>query len=453
MKEPREITPNAIYTGIVASYIAEQGITLTRYAELLRISVRTVERWMGGEVGCPQAAQLIRLTRLHGTDFRRPEDLGFQRAGQRSPNHRAPAPAPGPREDLMMLLRREMLATTASALFATALTAPLVQLVGTQSAGAAKIGGADLDRLLETKRRLNITGNMSGSNVMGKQALLRERDAAVAVLRGRFTDDVTRARAHTIVASIVQQIGWDIHDLGAQDDAQRAWLTALTAARDAEPHMVTVTQAHVLENMGHQAVALGRPQDALDLLGMISGRERNLPTLMRANLCGVRAQATAAIGDVDETFRQLQWAEDHISDPADERDWLWNGVGWFNAAELRGTAGHALTTLAVRHNASPQAALDRINVALPAFRVEDSRSKARVQVSLFRLHAARGETEEAVRAGQAAIRSARMLRSPRVAGELMAVRPYLPALRRGTEPGDVVELDRSILDVNKTSSA
>lgn len=71
------IQSNEIYAAHLASYLMRKGMTLTQYASLVGVATSTTWHWVSGTVRCPQTKYWIRLCKIHGVDFDRPQSLGF----------------------------------------------------------------------------------------------------------------------------------------------------------------------------------------------------------------------------------------------------------------------------------------------------------------------------------------------------------------------------------------
>jgi transcriptional regulator with XRE-family HTH domain len=409
------------------SYLAEKHISLTRYAELVGVSQRTVEKWISGEISRPQPLHLIRLCQLHDVDPNFPEDLGF------TPRFRQQA----------LPAMRDLLGTAAEIVFGASLSRSVTEMLEAKPSRVL-VGGADVSRITNRQRNIYMAGHLVGAGAFKAEQLLAEHTKALTLLRSRFASEAIRAQSHAAVASLGREIGWNLHDLGLQNEARRLWLAALAIARDAESSMATIVQAHTLENLAHQAIALGQAQHALDFLSMAEGREHLLPPVMRSMLSSVKAQATAGLGQVDQTRRHIAFAEEFLDAPSDERDAEWNVNGWYDRAEMNGNAAHALTTLAIRRESIVDEAITRATDSIQGYRPDEARSQARVKISLARLHAAHGDVDGTQLTAKAAVDAARHLRSSRVIGELVALRPLLKPMKNSDA---VATIDRDIKEL------
>jgi hypothetical protein len=155
----------------------------------------------------------------------------------------------------------------------------------------------------------------------------------------------------------------------------------------------------------------------------------------------MKALACADLGEIDETRRYIDYAEDHCDDPTDDRDQEWNFTNWYHHVELDGMAGRALINLASHRPTIAEEALNRATASLQHHRAEQVRTRARIHNSLVRLHATLGDPAATETAARTALDTASAMQSPRITGELMAIRPLLK--RWHTRPG-IAEIDREI---------
>jgi hypothetical protein len=330
----------------------------------------------------------------------------------------------------------------ASTVYSATLAGPVAALIRSGARADVKVGMGEVARMRETRMRINSGGDLMGSGIFRTRELHAEYRRAVTMLHGSFATEALQQEAHAEASSLTRAVAFEAYDFGRHDEARKLWVAALAMAREAHPSMVPVLQGHVVENMARQAIALGHPDQALDLLNFVGGsREGRLPTVQRAMLNGVRAQATAGMGELNETRRLIERAEDHHNDPLEERDMQWNPNGWYHRGEMNGEATLALATLAEHHKNVAEEAVIRVTASLANYRTADTRSKTRVQTTLARLHAVLGDPDLTETATHAAIDGARHLRSPRINGELVALRPLL---RRWHTRSGIVEADREI---------
>jgi hypothetical protein len=344
-------------------------------------------------------------------------------------------------EHMAKLLRRDLLGLVASTVYGASLAGPVARLFDSVPAASVKVGAHDVGRLREARMRITLGGNLLGGGTFRVKELLRDYRRAAGLLQGDFASESLRQQAHAAAATVTRQIGFEFYDLGLQERAQQLWLASLAMARDAHPSLVPVLQAHVMENMFHQAITQGQPGRAFELLCMLGGRERLLPSRQRAMLAIMKAHAVAGLGDVNETRRLIGYAEDHLNEPTDERDLEWDFEHWWSHAELDGIAARALLTLAPQDRSLAQEALNRATAAIQTQPPEQARTKARLYTSLVQFHATLGDVDATEAAARTAIDTARHLRSPRITGELLAIRPLLR--RWHTRPA-IREIDQDI---------
>ncbi|MFC1418826.1 DNA-binding protein NsdB [Streptacidiphilus cavernicola] len=149
-------------------------------------------------------------------------------------------------------------------------------------------------------------------------------------------------RLWTVAANLSVLAGWMSHDVGLEPTAQKYFVMAAHAAREADDRP---RAGEALSRAARQMVHLGRPADALDLLrGAESGSGEDTLPRTRAMLRTVEAWAQASMGRSQATRRTLGEAEDLFAQ--DNGD---PGPGWlqfFDRADLHGMEALAYRTLA-----------------------------------------------------------------------------------------------------------
>jgi ATP/maltotriose-dependent transcriptional regulator MalT len=145
-----------------------------------------------------------------------------------------------------------------------------------------------------------------------------------------------------VAANLSVLAGWMSHDVGLEPTAQRYFVMAVNAARQAgdKPRA-----SEALSRAARQMVHLGRPQDALDLLRVAgSGTgEESLPRT-RAMLCTVQAWAYASMGRGQATRRSLGEAEELFARDTGDPGPSW--LQFFDEADLHGMEALTYRTLA-----------------------------------------------------------------------------------------------------------
>nr|WP_024127614.1 hypothetical protein [Streptomyces sp. F12]AHE40378.1 Tat (twin-arginine translocation) pathway signal sequence domain-containing protein [Streptomyces sp. F12] len=147
----------------------------------------------------------------------------------------------------------------------------------------------------------------------GRTALVAYLRSEVAeLLSGRFlTEDIRRGMT-SAAAELAYLAGWTAFDAGEHPLAQR-WLT--TATKLAEEAGDAPLAGHILRAMAHQAVDLGKPQEAVRLAeASLSSRRYAQACWRERSLLGVvYARGLAAAGEKTAAVAALQRAERDLS--------------------------------------------------------------------------------------------------------------------------------------------
>ncbi|GAA2151574.1 hypothetical protein GCM10009760_47110 [Kitasatospora kazusensis] len=175
-----------------------------------------------------------------------------------------------------------------------------------------------------------------------------QRKAVVGQLNevgGLLTHDlhpVVKQRLWTVAANLAVLAGWMSHDVALEPTAQRYFVIAAQAAKEAGDRP---RAGEAISRAARQMLHLGRADDALELvqLAQASSGTRALPRT-RAMLHTVEAWAQAALGRSDATRRVLGEAEDLFVQDTGEASPSWMQL--FNEAELHGMQALVYRTLA-----------------------------------------------------------------------------------------------------------
>jgi hypothetical protein len=239
-----------------------------------------------------------------------------------------------------------------------------------------------------------------------------------------YTEEVGR-KLITEIGDLATVAGWMCHDVSMHTAAQRYFLMALHAAREADaPNLI----AHVLSCMARQAGHLGRPGDALELvhLARYGARHTATPTI-GALLHGLEARYYAMMGKLKEFDRAAGQAEAAFADRDPTQDPAW--VTYFDASEYYATLG-ICNQIAARTVAPGRAsrAIDMIGQALAHRDSSRVRSLAFDHLGLARAYLCAGELESAEAAGTTALELIGKVSSARVRDRLHELlretRPY-----------------------------
>jgi len=219
-----------------------------------------------------------------------------------------------------------------------------------------------------------------------------------------------RTRLFAVMAHLSETAAIMAWDSGRQMQAQRYYILALRAARQAGDHLFG---ANVLAGMARQLLCTGHAGEALELIRhaqRITRAEPNDP--VRALLLAREAWAYASQGRITAFRRACARAEDVLAGADRDGDPYW--IEYFDTAELSGTIGGRLLELTrAGHDLAPDAA-GYIEHAIGARRGQRLRSAALDQLGLVEVRVVQGELDEAARLGHQAVATVERTPSVRV---------------------------------------
>ncbi|OEV30162.1 NsdA [Streptomyces nanshensis] len=258
-----------------------------------------------------------------------------------------------------------------------------------------------------------------------RKAVVGQLHEVTDLLQEKHAEPVGR-RLFRVTAELAALAGWMSYDVGLQPTAQKYFVLALHAAKEAGDRPLG---SYVLSNMGRQMIHLGRPDDALELIHLAQyGSREGATARTQAMLHAMEARAYANMGQPGKCRRAVRMAEDTFEDaaPADgDPDW----IRFFSEAELEAETAHSYRDLAYSSGRSPtyaSMARPAMERAVELFRREAEetdggghrRSYALNLLGMASVHLLQKEPEDcAFRAGEA-IEVARTLRSERVNNRL-----------------------------------
>ncbi|MGH3796650.1 MAG: helix-turn-helix domain-containing protein [Pseudonocardiaceae bacterium] len=328
-----------------------------------------------------------------------------------------------------------------------------VQHVAGLALGIAGAAGVDVDRLFALLPQAEPTGtrHVGAADVEAIEqttaAFVRQdfaygggltRDAAVAQLRavlpllnGQVSGDV-RPRLMVATARLAMQAGWMSFECQQHDAARRLWIIALDLARNIDHPQASDLTAYLLNNMGLQAVHLGRPKEALHLarIGETAAVGRHsVSASTNCCLADVEAQAYAAAGYEAECDRALGEAEEHFAviDPASSPPY----AAFLDEIHLASFQGGAHYTLALpsRDQRAARKAVQLLRQAVDGFGPSYTRSRASCLPDLAGAHALVGDIDTAVTIGCDAIDAVSAVHSPRAYDRLRVLNTVLEPLQ------------------------
>ncbi|MFC1412708.1 hypothetical protein ACEZCY_27325 [Streptacidiphilus sp. N1-12] len=228
-------------------------------------------------------------------------------------------------------------------------TAPSGAFVRTPGAAALPAGdfyeagpvGLDEVEALENSVDVFRAWDASRGGGLQRKAVVGQLNEVGGMLTFQHPEALSR-RLWTVAANLAVLAGWMSHDVGLEPTAQKYFVMAVHAAREAgdKPRA-----GEALSRAARQMVHLGRPNDALDLMRVAEAGsgEDTLPRT-RAMLRTVEAWAHASMGRSQATRRTLGEAEDLFAQDNGEPGPSW--LQFFDRADLHGMEALAYRTLA-----------------------------------------------------------------------------------------------------------
>jgi len=275
---------------------------------------------------------------------------------------------------------------------------------------SGRIGQAELQALEATTRKFREWDAQYGGGLRRK-AVVGQLNEVTELLKESHQEKTAR-RLFGIAAELSLLAGWMSYDIGIQPAAQKYYVLALHAAKEAGDEPLG---ANILTTMSRQMIHLGRPEDALDLLRLAQDGSRGAatPTTMAA-VHAVTARAHANKGEVQECRRAVAMAEDTFADsnPTEDPNW----IKYFSAAELAAENGHSYRDLAY-HDDTQYAKLAQplMGRAVEGFMgTHYVRSRTLNLIGLMSTHLLENEPEQACQVADEALKLAVQVRSARV---------------------------------------
>ncbi|MFI9776523.1 hypothetical protein ACIHCV_17655 [Streptomyces sp. NPDC051956] len=227
----------------------------------------------------------------------------------------------------------------------------------------------------------------------------------------------TTKRLFKVAAELAELAGWMSYDVGLQPTAQKYFVLALHAAKEAGDKPLG---SYVLSSMSRQMIHLGRPDDALELVHLAQYGSRDCASpRTQAMLYAMEARAYANIGQPGKCKRAVRMAEEtfHDADDWDDPDPDW--IRFFSEAELHGENSHSYRDLAYVAGRSPTYAsmsepVMRRAVELFEKDSEHQRSYALNVIGMATVHLLQREPEQSTVLAEQAMIIAKKVRSERV---------------------------------------
>jgi hypothetical protein len=364
------------------------------------------------------------------------EELGLRSAHQSPSVSGVDLPWAGPqtvglisefsRSDLM-LARRGFLGTSLALAAGPSLIEPMQRWLVPVPAGQdgaepqsdrsrrpARLSGPELDQLEATTTMFRQWDAQCGGGLRRK-AVVGQLHEVTDLLQEPQSQPVAK-RLFGVAAELAELAGWMSYDIGLQPTAQKYFVLALHASKEAGDRPLG---SYILSSMSRQMIHLGRPDDALELIHLAQYGSRDTATVRtQAMLYAMEARAYAGMGQPGKVKRAVRMAEDTFSDtvPGElDPDW----IRFFSEAELNAENAHSYRDLAYVAGRSPTYAslaepvMERA-VDLFGKDPEHQRSYALNLIGMATVRLLQKEPEACAQMAQQAIPFAQQVRSERV---------------------------------------
>lgn len=435
-----------------------------------------VRRWLDGENPREPIPRI--LSELFSERFGcvvAVEDLGLRAAHQSPSVSGIDLPWTGPqtvalisefsRSDLM-LARRGFLGTSLALSAGPALIEPMQRwLVPGPSAPVpepepqltsrrpGRLSRPELDLLESTTVMFRQWDAQCGGGLRRK-AVVGQLHEVTDLLQEPQPEDTSK-RLFKVAGELAELAGWMSYDVGLQPTAQKYFVLALHAAKEAGEKSLG---SYILSSMSRQMIHLGRPDDALELIHLAQYGSRDCASpRTQSMLYAMEARAYAGMGQPGRCKRAVRMAEDTFADADDwdepEPDW----IRFFSEAELNGENAHSFRDLAYVAGRSPTYASLAEPVMARAVELfgndpEHQRSYALNLIGMATVHLLQKEPEQSTVLAGEALAIAKKVRSERVNTRLR--KTVDNALRDFGDVADVVRLtDQLAVDMPESAEA
>ncbi|WEO95041.1 hypothetical protein A6P39_014015 [Streptomyces sp. FXJ1.172] len=479
-KRPNELLGSwFVRSGWSKGELARQVNRRARQLGANHISTDTsrVRRWLDGENPREPIPRI--LSELFSERFGcvvSIEDLGLRAARQSPSATGVDLPWTGPqtvallgefsRSDLM-LARRGFLGTSLALSAGPSLIEPMQRWLVPSPASPVppepepfldprrpgRLSKPELDLLESTTRMFRQWDAQCGGGLRRK-AVVGQLHEVTDLLQEPQPEATTRI-LFKVAAELAELAGWMSYDVGLQPTAQKYFVLALHAAKEAGDKPLG---SYVLSSMSRQMIHLGRPDDALELIHLAQYGSRDCASpRTQSMLYAMEARAYANMGQPGKTKRAVRMAEDAFAeaDEWDEPDPDW--IRFFSEAELYGENSHSFRDLAYVAGRSPTYAslaepLMQRAVELFAMDAEHQRSYALNLIGKATVHLLQREPELGTAYASQAMEIAKKVRSERVNTRIR--KTVDTAARDYGDLASVVDLtDQLAVDLPETAEA
>ncbi|MFE1879232.1 transcriptional repressor NsdA [Streptomyces diastatochromogenes] len=322
-----------------------------------------------------------------------------------------------------------------------------------ESRRPGRLSKPELDLLESTTRMFRQWDAQCGGGLRRK-AVVGQLHEVTDLLQEPQPEATTR-KLFKVAAELAELAGWMSYDVGLQPTAQKYFVLALHAAKEAGDRPLG---SYILSSMSRQMIHLGRPDDALELIHLAQYGSRDCASpRTQSMLYAMEARAYANMGQPGKCKRAVRMAEDTFAeaDEWDEPDPDW--IRFFSEAELYGENSHSFRDLAYVAGRSPTYAslaepLMQQAVDLFAKDSEHQRSYALNLIGMATVHLLQREPERSTEYASQAMDIAKKVRSERVNTRIR--KTVDTAVRDFGDLSAVVDLtDQLAVDLPETAEA
>ncbi|MFF9488674.1 hypothetical protein [Streptomyces sp. NPDC014676] len=331
---------------------------------------------------------------------------------------------------------------------------PEADPVSSAARARGRLSKPELD-LLETTTVMFRQWDAQCGGGLRRKAVVGQLHEVTDLLQEPQPESTTR-RLFKVAAELAELAGWMSYDVGLQPTAQKYFVLALHAAKEAGDRPLG---SYVLSSMSRQMIHLGRPEDALELIHLAQYGSRDCASpRTQSMLYAMEARAYANMGQPGRCKRAVRMAEDTFAeaDEWDEPDADW--IGFFSEAELYAENAHSYRDLAYVAGRSPTYA----SLAEPLMRRavelfgkeggEHQRSYALNLIGMATVHLLQSEPEQSAVLATDAIKAAKKVRSERVNTRIR--KTVDTAVRDFGDLAEVVELgERLAIELPESAEA
>lgn len=385
-----------------------------------------VRRWLDGERPRPPVPALLAAVLSEAASLPlTPGDLGLVQAAPELDTIQLPLLTEAAAQTVAGWTQMDLFMNRRDTL-RLAVGAPLVLaaehlLGGTAHAVTRATAGFDADTVtaLEQATAFYARADAAGHGALHRPAIV----AQLSEVAHRISDGVPpglSARVFAATADLAALAGWVSHDAARYGAAQRYWSYGIHAASEAGQRDRGV---EIVTRMSHQMIYLGRPTDALDLLGLAASKAEH--PAVKALVASQTGRVHAALGDHQSADRHLGDADVLLADGLGGEVPAW--VAYFDAAEHAGARAVAARDLAAQDRPTTPAS-GHFGDALALRKPGYDRVKVMDRVGLAAALFQEGHIDQGADAAQRALDDAERSNSALVASRLKtlldAARPY-----------------------------